>query len=228
MKKTHHYIMTATIKCLSGLRIGGSDDLLQIGGTDLTCIKHPVTLQPYLPGSSLKGKLRSELEKRDGKFGGRDNNQPCGCMRKDCLICRIFGPHMRPNHDLGPSRIIVRDAPANGAAQIETKTENIIDRKTGTALHPRQVERVAAGAMFDFELSLQVLDDDDKCEHGGEKGGNALVAFIEEGLALVELSGIGSGVSKGYGRIKFTDLVKQHIKIDDLKGLSFEDAESAS
>src|SRR5579884_3318530 len=64
MKRIGYISITATLEAVSGLRVGGSDDMLQIGGTDLTVIRHPVTLQPYIPGSSLKGKLRSELEKK--------------------------------------------------------------------------------------------------------------------------------------------------------------------
>src|SRR5260370_2828629 len=135
MKKTGYQEITGVIYCLSGLRIGGSDELLQIGGTDLTCIKHPVTLKPYIPGSSIKGKMRSELEQRLGKLSG---NEPCGCARLDCLVCRVFGPHKKAKHELGPSRIIVRDAqlivrdeqqPIKG--ETELKSENVIDRKTG-------------------------------------------------------------------------------------------------
>ena len=68
MKKTGYHEITGVIHCLSGLRVGGSDELLQIGGTDLTCIKHPVTLKAYIPGSSIKGKMRSEQEQKLGKF----------------------------------------------------------------------------------------------------------------------------------------------------------------
>ena len=98
MKKIAYHEITGVIHCLSGMRIGGSDELLQIGGTDLTCIKHPVTLKPYIPGSSVKGKMRSELEQKLGKFGGLDSNEPCGCA--SCLVCRIFGPHKKAKHNL--------------------------------------------------------------------------------------------------------------------------------
>src|SRR5438046_131661 len=128
---------------------------MQIGGTDLTCIKHPVSLEPYIPGSSIKGRMRSELEQRHGKYSA-GGHEPCDCASRDCLICRVFGPHKRPNHDLGPSRIVVRDARFAGLVvggvrqtselKYEQKSSTAIDRKTGTALRGalRTEERVPA------------------------------------------------------------------------------------
>jgi len=212
MKKTEYHVIIGTIACLSGLRIGGSDDLLQTGGTDLTCIKHPVTLQPYIPGSSLKGRLRSEMEQREGRFSG-NGHEPCGCAKQDCLVCRIFGPHKKAQHELGPSRLIVRDAPISKGGELENKTENVIDRKTGAAMHPRKIERVVSGSEFVFKLALQVWDidngilckfrDDSGKEHTGP---NALIEFMHEALRRVQRTGIGSGVSKGSGEIEFRNL----------------------
>jgi CRISPR/Cas system CSM-associated protein Csm3 (group 7 of RAMP superfamily) len=67
MRKLKCHEITGIIRCLSGLRIGGSDDLLKSGGADLTYIRHPVSLKPYIPGTSIKGKLRSELEQKKEK-----------------------------------------------------------------------------------------------------------------------------------------------------------------
>ncbi|RLB27942.1 MAG: type III-A CRISPR-associated RAMP protein Csm3, partial [Deltaproteobacteria bacterium] len=53
----------------SGLHIGAGDTEMKIGGTDNTVIKHPHTLEPFIPGSSLKGKIRSLLELRTGLMG---------------------------------------------------------------------------------------------------------------------------------------------------------------
>lgn len=209
LQRIEQFAINAKIELLSGTRIGGSDDLLGIGTVDLTCIKNPVTRQPYIPGSSLKGKMRCELEKHLGKYGGRDNNEPCGCM--NCIICRVFGPHKRSQHDLGPSRIIVRDSLLISGGDIETKTENIIDRKVGTALNPRQVERVVPGSLFDFQLVVNVLEIDRDFEYESKKGGKALFTFVRQGMMLLENTGVGSGVSKGYGRIKFIDIMPKRI-----------------
>lgn len=203
MRKIGYHEITGIIHCLSGLRVGGSDELLQIGGTDLTCIKHPVTLRPYIPGSSIKGKMRSEQEQRFGKLRG---NEPCGCAQPDCLVCRVFGPHKKARHELGPTRIVVRDAACTLGGETELKSENVIDRKTGTAMHPRKVERVVAGSEFTLRIGIQVWDLDDGCKHKEKTGGDALVEFVKDGLRALQQTGLGSGISKGSGEIEFRDM----------------------
>jgi len=215
MQKINHYIIRGKIELLSGARIGGSDDVLQIGGTDLTCIKDPATGRPYIPGSSLKGRMRSALEKILGKTNGRE---PCGCAKSDCPVCRIFGPHKRADHQLGPTRIIVRDAPILGEFTIENKTESINRRDTGAAEHPRTLERVAPGAMFALEIAVQEFDIDvPKTEDGKDNpylfkykssegkelvGTDALLEVVDHALYEMEQTGIGAGTGKGYGKIK--------------------------
>lgn len=210
MRKVKHYVITGTIELRSGTRIGGSDDVLQIGGTDLTCIKDPVTGRPYIPGSSLKGRMRSELEREHQRFG-RDPNEPCGCARGDCPVCRLFGPHKNTRHQLGPSRLLVRDAPLIDGGTLEHKTEAIIQRQSNTAQHPRTVERVVPGSTFALEIGLQVFDLDGDFEYedpDGTKvrGPEALQEVVVHALDLIEQTGIGSGTSKGYGAIEIRDL----------------------
>lgn len=208
MKKETQKNITGIIHLLSGMRVGGSDDLLQIGGTDLTCIKHPVTLKPYIPGSSLKGKIRSELEKKLGKFSA-GGHEPCNCGGQNdpnCPICRVFGPHKNPRHELGPTRIIVRDAPLVEGGQLEIKSENINDRKTGAAVHPRKIERVVSGSKFQLKIGIQVWDLDNTFAYRGKKGGEALVEVVKDGLRDVTRTGVGSGISKGYGEIELLEL----------------------
>lgn len=95
------YIISGKIVCKTGLHIGGATEGFEVGGLDNPVIKDPLTEQPYIPGSSLKGKLRHLLEwklgpntynnephhftpsKREAAFG------PCSCGR--CEACVIFG-----------------------------------------------------------------------------------------------------------------------------------------
>src|SRR3990170_8998206 len=56
------YIIKADIRCITGLHVGGTDEGFEIGGIDNPVIKDPITGYPYIPGSSLKGKMRSMLE----------------------------------------------------------------------------------------------------------------------------------------------------------------------
>jgi CRISPR-associated protein Csm3 len=215
MRKTDYREITGIVHCLSGLRVGGSDELLQIGGTDLTCIKHPVTLKPYIPGSSIKGKMRSELEQKEGKITA--DGKPCRCLQPGCHVCRIFGPHAQTQHQFGPARIVVRDAQLKKGGETEKKSSTAIDRTTGAALRGalRTEERVVADSTFSLRIGVQVWDLDEKAEYETLKkvkkiGGMALVAFVLDGLKLVQRTGLGSGVSKGSGEIQFEDL-----KLDD-------------
>lgn len=208
MELKKHIVITGILKCETGLHIGGSAEQMEIGGVDLPIIKHPVSKEPYVPGSSLKGKMRSELEK---KYNKTISGEPCGCGREDCPICKIFGPHKNPKHTLGPTRILVRDCPLSnksrieynnlmkekGIDYIEKKTENIIDRIKGTASNPRTQERVPAGAEFDLEITLQVFDTDNeaKCKE-----------IVKESLFLVQKSYLGGSGSRGYGKVRFFNM----------------------
>lgn len=220
MKKVAHYIIRGEIELLSGMRIGGSDDILQIGGTDLTCIKDPVTGRPYIPGSSIKGKMRSSLERVLGKA----SREPCGCADDRCAVCRMFGPHKKTDHKLGPTRIIVRDAPLiSNEFAVENKTESVNRRDTGAAEHPRTVERVAPGAKFKLEIGVQELDIDREFAytdpHGKPvRGADALLEVVCHCLDLVEQTGIGAGTGKGYGQVKIEIEPEQKLGRRDRRG----------
>ena len=58
--------LEGTLELLSGLRIGASEGEIRIGGVDNQVIRNPINNEPYIPGSSLKGKVRSLLEWRSG------------------------------------------------------------------------------------------------------------------------------------------------------------------
>lgn len=212
LRKVKQIRFTGKIELLSGMRIGGSETLLEIGGVDpgQTCIKHPTTYKPYIPGSSLKGKMRSEMEKKLGKYKIYKNKEgkliyePCDCA--ECLICRVFGPHAVVAHDLGPTRLLVRDCQVLEKGDFEIKSSTAINRYTNTALGGalRTEERVAAGAIFDLRIDLQIWNVDEvECEYQTKKGEAALVEFVKDCLRLVQQTGIGAGTSKGFGLVKF-------------------------
>ena len=211
MRRTGIHTITFTVRCESGLHIGGSQDEFKIGGSDNPVIKS--NDKPYIPGSSLKGKMRGELEKQWDRFSTDRRNNPiaCGCAQRDCPICRVFGAHMNTNSRLGPSRIIVRDGrlAKDSKYQIENKEETAIDRRTGSAQSGtlRSSERVSEGAEFNMQIVLQVFDLDSDFSYtshrGGEahQGGEALQAVVADGLKLVETLGLGGGTSRGSGAI---------------------------
>jgi CRISPR-associated protein Csm3 len=208
MKLQSYCIVKGVINCESGLRIGGSKDSLEIGAMDNPIIRHPVSGLPYIPGSSLKGKMRSLLEVKAGTFSFKGG--PCDCG--NCDICKLFGCG-NPQNATEMTRLIFRDAriatdseatlreaqEEKGLYFAEVKNENWIDRKTGKAGKGglRTQERVPEGTKFQFELSIRVFDTDNK-DHFKMK--------ILEGLGLMENDYLGSSGSRGYGKIKFFDL----------------------
>lgn len=198
----------AELKCVTGCHVGGSKDVLEIGGMDNPVIRHPLTRHPYLPGSSLKGKFRSLLEAADGKGA---NGEPCGCAQSMCRICRYFGPHKNPRHSLNPTRFLFRDAFLTDEAQqrledayeqmglfyTEEKYENTINRKTHVASNPRVQERVPAGTSFQFVMGVRVYRGDDT---------DAMRKTIYEMVDMVQHDALGGGGSRGSGQIRLDGL----------------------
>jgi CRISPR-associated protein Csm3 len=203
------------LELLSGLRIGASEGEIRIGGVDNQVIRHPYSNEPYIPGSSLKGKVRSLLEWLSGAVQQEPlSYKDVGRAQLVKPILQLFGigggDQLKPEEaeELGPTRLAFWDAPLNPQWRraieednnllVEVKTENRIDRIRGVAEHPRQTERVPAGAIFDFNLSMKVLNID------GD--GKALRTVLYRGLRLLELDSLGSSGSRGYGKVKFRDL----------------------
>lgn len=225
--------ITATLELVTGLRIGAGDSEMHIGGVDNTVIKHPHTQSPYIPGSSLKGKMRSLLEWRSGAvqeeaLGWRDYEKASGVTQAEVkCILQLFGISgdaklgIEQMSTVGPTRISFWDCNLNPAweAQIrednfsltEVKSENRINRISGVAEHPRQTERVPAGAQFDFRLSVKKLAGDD----------DELLNTVLQGLKLLELDSVGGSGSRGYGKVKFVGLhidgVDAQARLDAVK-----------
>jgi CRISPR-associated protein Csm3 len=214
MKLTAKVFISGKIKAVTGLHIGGSKTALDIGGIDLNVIKTASGV-PFIPGSSLKGKLRSILAREEGSDD----------VKKAPLIQELFGAANDRTNDGTPSRLIVRDAlldkedfenkkADNTFSHLdlewtEGKWENRIDRKTGTAKDPRQLERVPAGARFDFELVYNVFDDDKHETH---------LAAIKKAMRILEDDYLGGQGSRGYGKIEFVDVTFEQKTISDYEG----------
>lgn len=216
MQLINIHLITATLELRSGLRIGASEGEIRIGGVDNQVIRNPHSGQPYIPGSSLKGKVRSLLEWRSGAvksepLGIRDMNSRHPQVRTILQLFGVGGGDQLSDAealDLGPTRLAFWDAALQaswvdqikGADQLltEIKTENRIDRIKGVAEHPRQTERVPSGARFEFRLSVKQLDID------GD--GAELRRTLLAGLKLLELDSLGGSGSRGYGKVKFTGL----------------------
>ncbi|MDR1657631.1 MAG: type III-A CRISPR-associated RAMP protein Csm3 [Deltaproteobacteria bacterium] len=192
-----------TLKVLeSGLRIGGSKDNIGIGETDNPIIRHPITKLPYVPGSSVKGKLRSLLELRDCPTT-QNNGNPCSCG--NCKVCDLFGPHDSKKVK-SPTRLLFRDCQPkpetakeweSAGVNSDLKQEVLIDRKTNTAsgrIGPRTTERIPAGGEFDFSLVIRSFEGDNVA---------GFYQYLAEGFELLGKDYLGGSGSRGYGHVAF-------------------------
>ena len=198
----------------SGISVGGDKTTLGPGGVDNPVIKNPMTYVPYIPGSSLKGRMRAIFESMTTVYNDKGEvttTDPCGCGKKDCLICTMFGAHKNTKAACGPARLIFKDMVlekpyAENPNIVENKQETAINRRTGTAnggtLRPR--ERVVEGAVFDYEIMVKVYEGDNV---------NKIIDEVKRGLRLIELNGIGAKTSCGYGQIEFGDMNQEEIKL---------------
>ncbi|NPV86941.1 MAG: type III-A CRISPR-associated RAMP protein Csm3 [Anaerolineae bacterium] len=215
------YLIRGEIYCVTGLHVGGTTTGVEIGGVDNPVIKDPLTDYPYIPGSSLKGKLRSLAEwsyglvEKHSKHGGY-SAYACSELEKEqqgarwdnvYALARLFGPASDNNTvraAAGPTRLTVRDSfPTEVTKEewesrlgeyiyTELKTENAIDRVTSEA-NPRPIERVPAGSAFDFEM---IVDQYRKDEH-------LLLKELFGFMHLLEQSALGGSGSRGHGQVRF-------------------------
>ena len=207
------------IEAVTGMHIGGSGAGYEIGGVDQTVIRD-VRGYPYIPGSSLKGKMRSLLEWSTGRItGGNGENDPRKigdvhhCRDSECPVCRLFGSSATDGRLAGPTRVLVRDANPDqstrefmdkleqeyGLFKVEVKTENSINRIKGSVDYGlRSQERVHPGATFDFEIVMSAFQ-----VEGCEVEDADMVEHLLEAMRLLEDSALGGGGSRGSGQIRF-------------------------
>ncbi len=229
-------IITYHLKALTGLRVGGSKENFEIGGLDNPVIKTTAPIPkfyqdgtdmpegtPYIPGSSIKGKMRSSLEwimnrvdQMLSKYSNDINNagKPCDCGR--CNVCIVFGTgdqktveniaKENPKELPGPPRLKVFDAyltkeslevlqEITQGLLTEVKTENQINRITSRA-NPRKVERVPAGAIFEGKMVFDMY----------KEGDEERLSLVFAGMRALEDSYLGGYGSRGSGRVKFENI----------------------
>lgn len=223
----------------TGMHIGGSSLGLQIGGADKVVVRNPVTNLPYIPGSSLKGKMRSLLEKSLGLIevtskqkDGKTEWEGRLCTDPSEDVAQLFGIPADTGaeaeiENLSPTRLTVRDAPMLNEKKLaaaentdmyctEIKTEVNIDRLTSAA-NPRNFERVPAGAEFGLDLVVDIYNID----NGENKRADAFIDLIRQGLTLIEDDYLGGQGTRGYGQVKFyIESVTERTADDYRKGRS--------
>jgi len=276
-------ILSSKIRVVTGLHIGAGGENLDIGGLDKAVMRNPLDKHPYLPGSSIKGKMRSILE----RFLNKPANRPggSGTFRyesddlesgysiykterikfdgaSDCEVSRVFGStgttcwlpeaivqdkdqglerighdeeilkgvkHHKAKGRNSPARLIVRDCHLRkesaellksidtGLYMTEWKFENGIDRITAAA-NPRQLERVPAGAEFEFELVYTVENPDQVVED---------LKNIVIALAILEDDALGGHGSRGYGKIAFENFKLYYHDLDYYRSIGREGRKSS-
>ena len=210
MKFAEYITVNGVIICLTGLRIGGTVETVGIGEADNPIIRHPINRQPYIPGSSLKGKIRSLLETKYSETTQR-TGKPCDCAK--CEICSMFG-HSNMGRDVKrePTRLIFRDAllsedeakrldEALPGSFVEVKTEIAMNRNTGSAQRGalRPQERVPEGTEFIFEMIIRLFEED-------ESQRKIYFQRLSEGFDMLENDYLGGCGTRGYGKVEISHI----------------------
>lgn len=208
MKLIGTKVIEGQIIVKTGLHIGGDTKTMEIGGMDNPIIRNPATGEPYIPGSSLKGKMRALYEMDTERYG--KDGSCCNCGKPDCPVCTVFGSannsSSQDNAALrGPTRLIVRDAflsdeyskkYLNGDILVEEKNENSINRITAVA-NPRPIERVLPGTVFDFEFVYRMYSENDE---------KLFSDVVIKAMKLLMNDYLGGGGSRGSGKIEFVNM----------------------
>lgn len=188
--------ITGKIEVVTGMHIGGSEAFAAIGAIDSPVIKDTLTNKPIIPGSSLKGKLRTLLAREY-------NNKVTEPDGDDERILRLFGSAKNKKR----SRILISDMQMCNEEELrdrgltsltEVKYENAINRATGKA-NPRQIERAIRGTEFDLSIIYEVSDEN---INEIEEDMNNLIF----GMKLLQYDYLGGSGSRGYGKVKFNEL----------------------
>ena len=189
--------ITGILEVVTGMHIGGSSAFSAIGAVDSPVVKDMVSGSPIIPGSSLKGKMRTLLAKRyNTVFAATpDDDADCltslfGTAKKNCVKTSraLFSDMILENWDELKKQGLT--------SRTEVKFENSIKRTTAVA-NPRQIERVVRGSKFPLSIAYEFLDDETAKKD---------FEILKEGFRLLEYDYLGGNGSRGYGKVKFRDL----------------------
>lgn len=193
--------ITGTLEVLTGMHIGGSSAFAAIGAVDSPVVRDTFSDQPMIPGSSLKGKMRALLAQ---KYNDRKHlPDSYSCEDDDPRILRLFGSAKK--NQIQRSRVLFRDMMLSNMKELreyglnsatEVKFENTISRMTAIA-NPRQIERAIRGAKFDLSIVYNVQEADEVIPD---------LQLLAEGMQLLGFDYLGGHGSRGYGKVKFSDL----------------------
>ncbi len=209
-------VIQATLQVETGLHIGGSSDYAPIGAVDSIFVRDSMTKQPIIPGSSVKGKMRTLLAKARNPQGIAE-----GPGKDEPVVLRLFGSAEKGHILLSRlqfSDSFVKKESLKKFSAIDTDTylgevkfENTINRGTGVA-NPRQIERVPRGMQFDFRLVYNIENEAEMKDD---------MDVLAQGFVLLQMDYLGGHGSRGYGRVSFHDF--KVVRFDAKTGSSSEE-----
>ena len=188
--------ITGKIELVTGLHIGASNSFSAIGAVDSPIVKDVRNGNPVIPGSSLKGKLRTLLAKKYNEAVAEPNED-------NPKLTSLFGSSKKGHIKAG--RLIFSDMTlANWedmkkeglTSKTEVKWENTISRSTAEA-NPRQIERAIRGSKFDLDIVYNVISKEEMIQD---------FEILKEGFKILQYDYLGGSGTRGYGKVKFTDL----------------------
>lgn len=234
-------VVEGELVAMTGLHVGSAAAGMQIGSVDAPVVRDPISNKPYIPGSSLKGKLRRLLEAAEGLDPNRSGGS--GTYRHECddradalkcPVCRLFGSTGRGGGKNHPARLAVSDLLLTddsfeelklvdtGLMYTEWKFENTLDRITSAAM-PRQIERVPADSAFGLRLTYDDREDVDRL--------GLDMRNLSRALSLLEDDALGGHGSRGYGRVAFEEIRHSRRPVEKYgtgEEFEFEDLESVA
>ena len=195
-------LIRCELEVLTGLHIGTSGAFSAIGAVDSPVVRDPFTQLPIVPGSSLKGKLRSLL----ARSLSRDINKMPDFDKDHEVIRRLFGtanPVRRSRLQFADCFVVNADR-FQETGITEVKTENAIDRITSVA-NPRQIERVVRGVKFGVCIAYDVIQPDQVQED---------MEQLAHAMRLLQLDYLGGHGSRGSGRVSFSGFRFEQVESD--------------
>jgi len=205
-------MIKSQLEILTGMHIGGYSSYSAIGAVDSPVIDDPKTKQPIIPGSSLKGKLRTLLVRSIIK----DINKMPAPNEDPPAVRRLFGSgagSKNENNSIVKARLQFADAficNADDFREIgftEVKFENTIDPKTGKA-NPRQIERVIKGVKFEVNILYDMENEAEFIED---------MEYLSRAMKLLQLDYLGGHGTSGSGRVSFRKI--ELLPADDREGI---------
>jgi CRISPR-associated protein Csm3 len=194
--------ITGVLEVKTGMHIGGSSAFAAIGAVDAPIIKDVRSNLPMIPGSSLKGKMRTLLAKEYNETLANKPDDDAECLT------RLFGSSKKGS--VKTSRILISDMIMSNKDELrayglqsmtEIKFENTINRATGVA-NPRQIERAVRGSRFDLDIIYEVEKENEILED---------ITILAEGMKLLQYDYLGGNGSRGYGKVRFEDIAAKVV-----------------